>query len=117
MVCVPVATAVGVYVTGQLIDDGVVVGGPFGHVVWLKVPVELDANVMVPVGVTVVPPLVSVTVAVHVPVIPTVVLAGAQTTATDVECSVYVMVTTPLPPWLPVANVVPTGPKPLPPPP
>jgi hypothetical protein len=86
-------------------------------VVWLNVPVDVEANVMVPVGVTVVPPLVSVTVAVQVPVIPTVVVEGTHTTATDVERSVYVMVTTPLPPWLPVANVVPTGPKALPPPP
>lgn len=94
-----------------------VVGVPFGHVVWLNVPEAFDTKLMVPPGVTVVPLSVSVTVAVHVVRTPTVVLEGAQMTPTDVERSVYVMVTTPLPPWLPVANVVPTGPKPLPPPP
>ena len=79
IVCVPVPTAEGVYVTEQLAELPLPASV---HVpLALKVPVPLDVKLTVPVGVVFVPVPVSVTVAVHVVDWPTVMEPGAQLTA------------------------------------
>ena len=70
------------------------------HVVALKVPVLLLANVTVPVGVTAPAPEESVTVAVQVVGLPVLTLAGEQLTAVVDDLIVDVTVNVPLlPVW------------------
>src|SRR2546426_954586 len=93
MVCVPLPTALGVYVTEQedeLPEPASVQGLP------LKVPAVSEAKLTVPVGVDAVPVAVSVTVAVQVVLAPTGTLVGVQLTLVDVERWVTTTVVVPL---------------------
>ena len=81
--CVPVPTAVGVYVTEHVAEL------PLPESVQLppepKVPAPLEVKLTVPVGVVAPVPPVSVTVAVHVVAAPIVTVAGEQLTEVEVE--------------------------------
>ncbi|TMD56850.1 MAG: hypothetical protein E6I87_15110 [Chloroflexi bacterium] len=82
MVCVPLPTALGVYVTEQedeLPEPLSVQGLP------LNVPALSEAKLTVPVGVDAVPAAVSLTVAVQVVLAPTGTLVGVQLTLVEVE--------------------------------
>src|SRR3989441_5723659 len=93
MVCVPLPTALGVYVTEQedeLPEPASVQGLP------VKVPALSEAKLTVPVGVDAVPVAVSVTVAVQVGLAPTGTLGGVQLTLVEVERWVTTTVVVPL---------------------
>src|SRR3989442_661764 len=96
MVCVPLPTALGVYVTEQEalgpLPDSVQVPPP------LKVPTPSELKVTVPLGVVFVPAAVSVTVAVQVVEPPTSTVPGEQETLVDVERLVTVTVVLPTEP-------------------
>ncbi len=105
MLVVPVPTADGVYETLHVaalvpLLDSVHIGG-------VNVPEPSVEKVTVPVGFVAPEVLVSVTVAVHEVLVPTVTGPGVHTTAVVVKCSVgCVMVT--VAPWIVSGNVVPT---------
>src|SRR6184192_3927795 len=88
MVCMPVPTAVGVYVTEH------VPVAPRVQLVLLKVPVPV--KVTVPLGTLIVPGLVSVTVAVQVVALFTGTLGGTQSTLVMVARLVTSTVVVPL---------------------
>src|SRR3989442_12007565 len=93
MVCVPLPTALGVYVTEQedeLPEPASVQGLP------VKVPALSEAKLTVPVGVDFVPVSVSVTVAVQVVGCPTATVAGVPLTVVEVERLFTVTVAVPL---------------------
>ena len=90
MVCRPVPTAVGVYVTEH------VPVAPRVQLVLLKVPVPLLVKVTVPLGTLIVPGLVSVTVAVQVVALFTGTLGGTQSTLVMVARLVTSTVVVPL---------------------
>jgi len=94
IVCEPVPIAVGVYVTEQLAELPVPVSVhvPLG----LNVPLPLDVKLTVPVGVELVPVLVSVTVAVHDVEPPSVTAAGEHVTVVPVERLLTVTLVEPL---------------------
>jgi hypothetical protein len=93
IVCEPVPIAVGVYVTEQLAELPLPASV---HVpVPLNVPAPFDVKVTKPVGVEVVPGLVSVTVAVHDVEPPSVTVAGEHVTVVPVERLLTVMLVEP----------------------
>jgi len=92
MVCVPLPTAVGVYVTEQDALDPLPESVQLAE---LKVPLPLLMKETLPVGVVGVP-VVSVTVAVQVVLTPTGTLVGVQLTLVDVERWVTTTVVVPL---------------------
>ena len=94
MVCVPVPTALGVYVTEQ--DDELPEPTSVQLPPPLKLPALFEVKLTVPVGVVFVPVSVSVTVAVHVVGCPTATVAGVQLTAVEVERLFTVTVVVPL---------------------
>jgi hypothetical protein len=90
-----VAATLGVYVTEQLLADGPLLARV--QLEGLKVPVELEAKLTVPVGLLAAPVLeVSVTVTVHVVVSVAEIGAGAHATAVEVERGATVRVKLPL---------------------
>src|SRR2546426_12841317 len=91
MVCVPVPTAVGVYVTEQLLELPEPERPQFAAL--LKVPAPLLVKLTVPVGVVFVPTSVSVTVAVQVVGGPRTTVDGEQLTPVVVERFVVTMTT------------------------
>ena len=90
MVCDPVPTAVGVYVTEHFPV------GSSGHVAGLNVPAPLVVQLTAPAGTVAVPALVSVTVAVHVVGASTGTDGGVQVTLVDVDRFVTVTLVAPL---------------------
>src|SRR2546422_4535169 len=92
MVCVPLPTALGVYVTEQDALDPLPESVQLAE---LKVPLPLLMKETLPVGVVGVP-VVSVTVAVQVVLTPTGTLVGVQLTLVDVERWVTTTVVVPL---------------------
>ena len=94
----PVPTAVGVYVTEQLVE---LPEPERVQLAALKVPAPLLVKLTVPVGVVFVPTSVSLTVAVHVVDVPGGTLEGEQLTLVPVErLAVTVTVVAPsLPLW------------------
>lgn len=107
MLCVPVPTAEGVYVTEQ--DDEVVVGDPRVHDVpgLEKAPGPDDPKLTEPVGADFVPEAVSVTVAVQTDAWFTATEAGEHETAVEVErCASKVTVSAGFPPRVAVQGLV-----------
>jgi hypothetical protein len=98
IVCVPVPTAVGVYVTEQ--EDDVAVGVPSVQEVpgLENAPAPLEAKLTEPVGADFVPVPVSVTVAVHTLPCETTTLPGTQLTAVVVGRCPALKVTVMAPP-------------------
>src|SRR2546428_440185 len=94
MVCVPLPTAVGVYVTEQDALDPLPESVQLAE---LKVPLPLLMKETLPVGVVGVP-VVSVTVAVQVVGCPTATVAGVQPTVVEVERVITITVVLPLEP-------------------
>ena len=95
IVCVPLPTALGVYVTEQedeLPEPASVQGLP------VKVPAVSEVKLTVPVGVDGVPVAVSVTVAVQVVLAPTGTVAGVQLTVVEVARLFTVTVVVPIEP-------------------
>jgi hypothetical protein len=88
MVCVPVPTALGVYVTEQLPATSV-------QLALEKSPAPLLDQLTLPVGVLVLPPEASVTVAVQVVDSSTATVDGVQLTVVSVERLVTVTVSPP----------------------
>ena len=99
IVCVPVPTAVGVYVTEQLLE---LPEPERVQLAALKVPAPLLVKPTVPVGVVFVPTSVSVTVAVQVVDVPSGTAVGEQLTLVLVERFAVTVTVTVVVPLLPL---------------